>query len=108
LKKRIYLMILFCAAVLLLASCGYEAKFVGTWEGSGDFLLNGIPVETLIFNPDGTAAAMGDSGSIEFEYVATDDTLTFRFPEYGYGTPYKIKGDELILRRESVFVRTNN
>ncbi len=81
-KNRILSPVLAAATfVLLLCSCNQTAnqkKIIGTWQGNG---------------------------GLEFTYVMTDDMLTFRLPEVGWGMPYEIDGDTMTLSHKILFTR---
>lgn len=106
--------------VLLLGSCGNSAaanqkKSVGIWQGMGDLgfeqmemeMESEMPfdyVETLFFAEDGSGYMAGQGQKMDFTYVMTDDTLTLRLPEVGWGMVYEIDGDTLTVR-DSEFTR---
>lgn len=120
-KNRILSLVLAAGSlVLLLASCGNSAaanqkKIVGTWQGMGDLGFEHMEietgsempfdyVETLYFAEDGTGYMAGEGQQMEFTYVMTDDTLTLRLPDVGWGMQYEIDGDTLTVR-DSEFTR---
>ena len=112
-KKRIPALILAAVTlVLMLGSCHqavYNLEFmVGTWEGDGKLDLFAMEmelgeeilfdtVEILHFAADGTGYMACGTEKMEFTFVMTDDTLTFRFPEIAMGRPYIIKNGLLII-----------
>lgn len=120
-KNRIFALVLAAVTlVLLLGSCNSAAanqkKIVGTWRGSGDLGFVQMEMEmevempfdyadTLYFAEDGSGYMAGQGQRMEFTYVMTDDTLTLRLPEVGWGMPYEIEGDTLILKRDIIFTR---
>ena len=104
-----YVLALSICVAFLLCSCGNQAKIIGTWTGDGSLTVfqKGVPfqsVEQLTFFEDGTGRAVGNSGYTDFTYALTDDTLSLRFEEIGWGIGYTIEGDTLTLR-DSVFTR---
>ena len=104
LKKALFRMAagILAGLMLFLTSC-LLPDITGTWEGS----LPGTPLGSasqITFYADGSGIAVGDEGSTEFTYALTDDTLTLRLGELGWGVGYRIKGDTLTIRN-SDFIR---
>ena len=101
------------AAMLCLCACRYEAKAVGTWQGSGriDVLCLDDPVTELVFSEDGTLVIQTEKGGTEYGYSMSDDTLTINGDGISYGVRYSIKRDELRIRSgggtEAVFARVD-
>lgn len=116
-RNILYLTALLLLASLLFCACGAADKnaeqIVGMWRGDGNLDVTGIgaPFEyakRLVFNEDGSGLMSGDTGTLTFTYVLTDDTLTLRFSEISWGLPYTVNEYDLTLGSKasrSVFTR---
>ncbi len=99
-KKRMILAILGLTVALLLGGCGnYEEKIIGEWR-----LTSGNFAEHLTFREDGSGTIVTEAETKDFNYVLTDDTLTFQYPDIGHGVGYKVTGDILTVQ-DSTFER---
>ncbi len=116
-KKQTASLILVVLSFILLTSCGYEKKLIGTWVGEGYFDSHGeeVPfeyVEQLTFTDDGSGYALSDGKHVNFTYKLTDDTLTLVFEEieFAWGRQYEVHNDTLTIgsgSHSSVFKKTN-
>ncbi len=104
-KKTILLISLILTLALLFTSCDYTRKVIGTWDSEDTLNVQGIEVNRLVFAEDGSGYASGSGGTVTFTFVLTDDTMTFRFPDIGWGVQYTVRGDTLTVR-DCVFTRT--
>lgn len=106
--KRHWKSILIAAVVLLLlCSCDYERRVVGTWVGDGTMDILGMeaPIEFVhswTFRADGTAVAEkrtsdGVLYTEEFTYSMTDDTIGWSLDGISYALVYRIKGNTLMI-----------
>jgi len=107
--------------VLLFGSCSQadynRQNIVGTWEGDGTLELYGmelelgeeVPVEAveiLHFAADGTGYMAGGTEKMEYNYVMTDDTISFQFPEIVMGLQYELReNNNLLIVSNSEFRR---
>ena len=104
-------------SLLLLCSCSYESKFVGTWVGDGTLDVRGGVTSyeyatQFVFRSDGTATATVNGNEVQYQYSASDDSLTLREEGVGsHGMPYTIKGNTLTITTGggsyAVFTKTN-
>ena len=104
-KKTILLISLILTAVLLFTSCDYTRKVIGTWDSEDTLSVQGIEANRLVFAEDGSGYASGSGGTVTFTFVLTDDTMTFRFPDIGWGVQYTVRGDTLTVH-DCTFTRT--
>ena len=101
-------------SLLLLCSCSYESKIIGTWSGDGTLDMMGMhaPFEFAtqwVFNADGPAVVTVGEEEIQFKYSMTDDTLTLNGDELTWGVLYKITGNTLSIKTgnsDAAFTKT--
>ena len=106
-RSRCALTLLCLVSCLLLCSCDYEQRVVGTWVGDGTMDVPGLeaPIEFVhswTFRKDGIAIAEkttpeGNRYTEEFTYSMTDDTLGWSIDGISYALVYRLQGDTLIL-----------
>lgn len=104
-KKTILLLSVILTIAMLFVSCDYERKVVGTWDSEDTLSVQDIEANRLVFAEDGTGYASGSGGRVEFRFLLTDDTMTFQFPDIGWGVRYQVRGDTLTVR-DCLFTRT--
>ena len=76
--KKMRLIAIAAAVLLVLAACSAQSRIVGTWEGQSSLL--GIVTEyEYTFNEDGTGKVPGPLGlSVDMKYTVEGDTLVIK------------------------------
>ena len=104
-NRYMAVLLLLLTLVLLFTSCDYTRKVIGTWDSEDTLSVQGIEANRLVFAEDGSGYASGSGGTVTFTFVLTDDTMTFRFPDIGWGVQYTVHGDTMTVR-DCTFTRT--
>lgn len=102
--KKLIVLTLVVASIILCASCGMSERIVGTWKAQSTVF--GVVVETtFVFNEDGTGSTgtVGDI-AVPMTYSLKGDTLTITSTLFGIEMPMEytasFDGDKLILTSE--------
>jgi len=101
-KRSLLAVMIICLNLLILSSCGGEAKLTGTWQGDGSLDMLGMeaPWEYAtqwVFRADGTVSVTVGEETVDFRYSTTDDTLTLNGEELSWGVLYRVKQDTLSI-----------
>ena len=100
--SRYFAVFVTCISLVLLCSCSHEASLVGTWNGDGSLDMLGMeaPYEFAtqwIFDEEGTVIVKVGEEELEYQYSATDDTLTLNGSEISWGVRYEVNGKQLSI-----------